>query len=97
MQRRTAENLAELEQTNALLASENETLKAHCANQELRIRALLDKQKLLLLRLYGRNQRGRRVASAAASGVTADHRQRNGGLVVKLLGSDGRRTGAMAA
>ena len=54
MQRRTAENLAELEQTNALLASENETLKAHCANQELRIRALLDKQKLLLLRLYGR-------------------------------------------
>jgi len=61
MQQGAAHKIAELEQANAELAETNEALsilvgalRAERAHQELAIRALLDKQKVLLLRIFAR-------------------------------------------
>ncbi len=62
MSHAVAQRIVELERENAALAETNEALsilvsalKSERAHQDLAIRALLDKQKLLLLRLYARH------------------------------------------
>ncbi|MFN2428099.1 MAG: IS66 family transposase [Candidatus Binatia bacterium] len=54
MQQDASQRITELEWSNVVLQLENEALKSERARQDLAYRALLDKQKELLRRLYAR-------------------------------------------